>query len=187
MTYSDIVSESINIQTSYNQFVSSSTIYSYLGTISQKGLDSILSTVESTLSRETIPNLAKKKIFNILVEGLQNIFFYHKKVKALVSLKEAFVLVNQNSGHCNIAIGNYMFKEDVEGVKSRIETVNKLDRDELRDLYRGVLDVGGKSEVGGAGLGFIDMAKRSSSQLISNFYPVDNKFVLFTLELKVNY
>ncbi|WP_350110592.1 DUF6272 family protein [Fulvivirga sp.] len=45
--------------------------------------------------------------------------------------------------------------------------------------------MGGESKSGGAGLGFIDMAKRSSGELTSEFVDVDDEHVFFTLELDV--
>ena len=187
MSHSDTLQKTFDISTSYNQFIGSYTIYSYLGEVSQKGLDTILTAAETSLDKVDFPTLARKKIFNILVEGLQNIFLYQKKNKQKDRLNDAFVLVNKADDFCKIVVGNYICRKDTPGVKSRIDVVNKLDEAELKDLYRGVLDIGGKSEVGGAGLGFIDMAKRSSSQLISNFYPVNDDFVFFTLELEVKY
>lgn len=187
MSHSDTLPKTFDISTSYNQFIGSGTIYSYLGEVSQTGLDSILVSAEASLNKVELPTQATKKIFNILVEGLQNIFLYQKKNNQKDKLKNAFVLVNKAEDFCKIVVGNYICKNDTSGVKSRIEIVNNLDEAELKDLYRGVLDIGGKSEIGGAGLGFIDMAKRSSSQLISAFHPVNDDFVFFTLELEVKY
>lgn len=174
-----------DIKNRYNNFIGEMTLFSYLGAISQSKIDCILLSIENSLNSDSFSGLIKKKIYNILVEGLQNIFLYTKKIKCTEAIDQAFVLVNQTAHGYKVIIGNYMYKKDAMGVKSRIEIVNYLERDELKDLYRSVLDIGADSQGGGAGLGIIDMAKRSSKKLVPTFCTVDNDFVFFTLEIEI--
>ncbi len=174
-----------DIKHKYQLFISRSTIYSFLGSITQNELDHIFERLEAALSNSLSSRLAVKKIYNILVEGVQNIFGYLKNKGADDYLLESFVFVNEVSDGYKIITGNFIRREDIKSIESRIQIVNCLDANELKDLYRGVLDVGGTSEGGGAGLGFIDMAKRSTGELIYNFDEVDDNHVFFTLELNV--
>jgi hypothetical protein len=174
-----------DIKHKYDLFISNRTIYSYLGSLTQKELDHILERLEAALSNSLSSRLAIKKIYNILVEGVQNIFGYLRSKASDDYLLESFVFVNEVEGGYKIITGNFMRKQDIKSIESRIQIVNSLDANELKDLYRGVLDIGGTSEGGGAGLGFIDMAKKSTGELIYNFDEVDDKHVFFTLEMNV--
>ncbi|QSE96743.1 SiaB family protein kinase [Fulvivirga lutea] len=174
-----------DIKEKYNRFFSEATVYSYLGHLDKKQLDDVLIHLEKSLSDSLPSKIAIKKIYNILVESLQNIFGYLEGNNENGNFLDAFVFVNKSDSCYHIATGNFMMRKDVRSIKSRIEIVNSLDRDELKDLYRGVLDIGGESQGGGAGLGFIDMAKRSSGELASEFIDVDDEHVFFILELDV--
>lgn len=185
MSNSDVMIRAFDIKEKYNRFATSETVYSYMGRLSKDQLDYVLINLEKSLSTSLSSKLAIKKIYNILVESLQNIYGYLKSNADKDHLLEAFVFVNNNGEDYHIATGNYMHKKDMHSIKSRIEIVNTLDRDELKDLYRGVLDIGGESQGGGAGLGFIDMAKRAKGQLEPEFTEVDDDHVFFTLELDV--
>ncbi len=174
-----------DIQHKYQQLVSENTIYSYLGKLSQEELDAILVRLEASLSNSLQSRMAIKKIYNILVEGVQNIYSYLKNNTADEQLLNAFVFVNGDSEGIRVITGNFLLKQDTRSISSRIEIVNSLSEKELKDLYRGVLDIGGTSERGGAGLGFIDMAKKSKGALKYNFDEIDEQYVFFTLELEV--
>ena len=100
-------------------------------------------------------------------------------------MNEAFVFVNEFKKGYKVITGNYILKHDIRSIQSRIEIVNALQPEELKDLYRGVLQIGGDSEHGGAGLGFIDMAKKASGELVYDFCEVDANHVFFTLETHI--
>lgn len=185
MSNSDIMIRAFDIKEKYNRFVSDKTVYSYLGKLTKEQLDDVLIHLEKALSDSLSSKLAIKKIYNILVESLQNIYGYLQGNAEKEHLLEAFVFVNASGDDYRIATGNYMHKKDIGSIRSRIEIVNTLDRDELKDLYRGVLEIGGESIGGGAGLGFIDMAKRASGLLEPEFIEVDEDHVFFILELDV--
>ena len=53
--------------------------------------------------------------------------------------------------------------------------------EELKELYRGILDVGTVTSGNGAGLGLIDLARKSGRKVSYNFEEIDDKFSFFTL------
>ena len=54
--------------------------------------------------------------------------------------------------------------KNVESLKDKITQVNSLDKDGLKSLYKDVIKGGELSSKGGAGLGFIDMARKKWQQ-----------------------
>jgi hypothetical protein len=175
---------SFNIQGKYKEFVNRGTIFSFLGSFSQDQLDNVLIRTEILLEKSLDSKLIIKKIYNILVESVQNIHKYQINNNQQ-QLNQAFVFVNEFNKGYKVITGNYILKQDVRSIQSRIEIVNALQPEELKDLYRGVLEIGGVSEHGGAGLGFIDMAKKGSGELIYDFCEVDADYVFFTLETNI--
>ncbi len=174
-----------DIKDKYNKLISKNTLYSYLGHLSESELDNILLRTEKTLTKSLSSRLVIKKLYNILLESIQNIYSYLKDKNDHEELLNAYIFVNRIDEKFTILTGNYILKEDVPGIKRRIELINSMTKNELKNLYRGVLDVGDTTERGGAGLGFIDMAKRASSDLVFDFLDVNEKYVFFTLETAV--
>lgn len=184
MVQSNHMVSAFNIKEKYHQLLNTNIEYQFLGSLSQSKLDKVLDEVEHQLNIRNTQKIVLKRIVNILIESLQNIYRYTKNRDS--EFTEMFVIIKSgNDGH-TIITGNYLRDEDVEGIKSRIEMVNALGIEELRDLYRGVLDIGEASHEGGAGLGIIDMAKKSSGKILAEFDEVDNNHAFFTLQLVVN-
>ena len=179
------MTNAIDIRQRFNNLAHENVIYNYMGELSRDELDEILLHLEDGLITSLESRITIKKIYNILVEGLQNIFLY-KLNTDLQLLRQSFVSVNEGGESYHVAFGNFVLKDKASSIESRISIVNALDRDELKSLYRGVLDIGDTSSGGGAGLGFIDMAKRASGPLKYSFEEVDDYHLFFTLELEVD-
>jgi hypothetical protein len=62
-----------------------------------------------------------------------------------------------------------------------LETINKMDKDELKDLYKRQMKEGRLSDKGGAGLGFIDIKRKTGKELEYHFLPISNDTSFFLL------
>ena len=75
---------------------------------------------------------------------------------------------------------------DVHGLRNRLDEVNALNKEELKEYYKKVLNNGEMSLKGGGGLGMIDIARKTGEKLDYNFLEIDNKVSFFTLNIKVS-
>ncbi len=176
-----------DIQDTFNRLLRKGRhIYGYLGELSGINFDTILENVESTLNTEVPDRKSRKKIFSVIIEGLQNLHAYFCEVCDLEGLNDIFICINKDGHLYHIYTGNFLLAEDFKGVESRIKIINALTKEQLRQLYRGVLEYGGASRTGGAGLGFIDLAKRSQEDLMYRYDKVDEEIAFFTLEVVVS-
>jgi predicted O-methyltransferase YrrM len=72
-------------------------------------------------------------------------------------------------------------------VKDRIDQVNSLNAEELKALYKQARLNSRISEVGGAGLGFIDVARKTENKLEFAFFDIDSEnYKYFTLKTQIN-
>jgi UDP-N-acetylglucosamine pyrophosphorylase len=85
----------------------------------------------------------------------------------------------------SIFTGNYILNENIHGLKTRLDEVNSLNKEELKEYYKKVLNNGEMSLKGGGGLGMIDIARKTGEKLGYNFLEIDNKVSFFTLNIKV--
>jgi hypothetical protein len=71
---------------------------------------------------------------------------------------------------------NPIQNEDIDKLKEHINNINNLDKEGLRQLFRSTLTNGKFSSKGGAGLGFIEMAKVSGEKINFSFETIDDKY-----------
>ena len=71
----------------------------------------------------------------------------------------------------------------VDRLRDKIEIVNNKSREELKDLYIETITNGKFSAKGGAGLGFIEMAKSSGNDLEYSFERISEDYSLYTFKV----
>jgi len=81
--------------------------------------------------------------------------------------------------------GNYIKNDKVSGFKSKLDKINSLSHDELKTYYKEMLNNEQMSEKGGAGLGMIDIARKTGEKLKYNFVELANGYSFFSLNIKV--
>jgi hypothetical protein len=162
---------------------------SFKGEMSSDLLTSILQIVEKKLDRFGESGKVKKRIFNILVECLQNLHHHIEKppTGSQQDIPSVIVMVAKNVTGYSVITGNFIMNDNVDELKSRLEEINGMTTDEVRDLYKSVLADGKISEKGGGGLGMIDIARKSGQKLEFGFIPFGTKSSFFSLNVKVKH
>ncbi|MBI9067630.1 MAG: hypothetical protein JEZ09_10085 [Salinivirgaceae bacterium] len=79
-----------------------------------------------------------------------------------------FMTQNRNKQY-NIIAGNLIDNDKVEQLKLQFDELNSLNNHQLKDLYKKVITQGELSAKGGAGVGLIDMARKSGHKLEYQF------------------
>ncbi len=90
-------------------------------------------------------------------------------------------MVSKGEDCYNIITGNVIKNEKVPGLKESLELVNSLDKEGLSKLYKTQIKEGRISEKGGAGLGLIDIAKKTGSVLSYQFKELTDEVSFFIL------
>jgi len=123
----------------------------------------------------------KKKVSFLMAECFQNIVRHGEALenKVEVAPNEGFFLTKNWQDIYYITSGNIIENKKIENVKSQLEKVNSLDKEELKVLYRQVLENQEFTEKGGAGLGLIEMARKSGQKLQYLFKDYNENFSLF--------
>jgi len=167
-------------------------ILSFKGDITQDLLSSVFQIMETRLDQENDKPQLKKKFYHILIECLQNLYHHNE----LMTMEED-VTENEGSGSAifmigrgknnsfRIITGNFMLNSNSEELKKRIDEINGMNPEELRAHYLDKLSTTELSEKGGAGLGMIDMARKSGHKIDYNFHKVSEKFSFFSLAVTV--
>lgn len=125
-----------------------------------------------------------KKVYNIMMESLENLTKHAAKNND--TKNPAIFLLGKDDHFYFLATGNRIPTKEVDGLKKKLDSINNLDKQGLRDLYNKVLTSGeGLTDRGGAGLGIIDMAMKSGFPFVYEFLEIDEEFSFFNLKIKV--
>lgn len=181
----------LNIYDLYKKMESNKILLSFKGAITSELLTSILQIVETRMEELQDASKDRKKVFNVLVEILQNLYHHiddfdvQGTAEEVNNIKSSIFMISRMPEDYQIVTGNYLLTENVEKLKSRIDHVNSLDKVALKQLYKETLNNGEISVKGGGGLGFIDIARKSGQKLEYSFIKIDETYSFFTLIVKV--
>ena len=182
---STIMVDAFNI---YDKMEKNNILLSFKGDITSELLTSILQIMENKMDNMQEEPKMKKKVYNVLVECLQNLYHHMDDVADAAGdvNRSAIFMIGKLNNAYTITTGNYILSENVNGLKSRLDEVNALTKEELKEYYKKVLNNGEMSLKGGGGLGMIDIARKTGEKLEYNFLEIDNKVSFFTLNIKIN-
>ena len=157
----------------------------YCGEFSQELNKTLLAFTERKFKAENLEDNTRRRIFNIMVELLQNIS------KNKVDLPEGtpgidpiFMLGTQSDEYLLMS-SNMISNEKIPPLKSRLDQVNSLDKEGLKQLYKDARLSATFNESAGAGIGIIDIARKAESKLEYSFEELDDKYSLFSLLIRV--
>ena len=177
----------------YEDLKKKNIVLSFKGDITPDLLTSILFVIEQKLDRYNETSKIKRKVFNVLVECLQNLYHHsdedqeEAKVTDKNSVKPSvIVMVAKNKDAYNILTGNMIPSENVSTLKNRLQEINELSKDELKELYLATLTDGKRSRKGGGGLGFLEIARKSGRKLEFGIVPYTKESSFFSLNVKID-
>lgn len=172
----------------HKTMIANNLILVYEGEFTQEITKSVLAMAERNM--DAIGEIAnvKRKVFNVMVECLQNIVKHAEDLneKDEDGLKNnAIFMLGKQVNEYIVTSGNPVRNEVIPKIQGKIEKINALDKDGLKDLYKEIIKNTEISDKGGAGLGFVDMARKSGEKLGFSFEPINDEFAFFALRITV--
>ncbi len=155
----------------------------YEGEITHQITKAFTSLTENNMIKAEDCNSVQKKVFHVMVESLQNISRHADSQYNIVSSKDGrgIFLVSKDDTEYNVTTSNIVANKKIKELKQMLENINKLEKQELDKLYKQKIKEGRLSAKGGAGLGFIDIARKTGQKLIFSFIKIDEEKSFFVL------
>lgn len=158
--------------------------FSYRGSFSNNVL-----TMVTQLFKENVEEKHERlrnKLSFLMIESFQNISRYADSDKKIELDETSEFFMTRNIGDTFYVISaNLIDNKKIPTVKERLEKVNTLDKSELNKLYREVLTNKQINEKGGAGLGFIEMVRKTKGKLPFDFVKIDNEKSMFFMQIEL--
>lgn len=167
----------------YKNFSACSLGYVYKGLFNATLTDKILSLSETNMNITEESSKTQKRVYFVMVESLQNIT-RHQDVHQSQQ-NHSFFVVQNTRGEYNLTSANVVEDDKVEHLRQSIDKINSLNADELKDYYKYVLENTGLSDKGGAGLGLIEMARKSGNKLSYSFNKENESNSFFYFKTKI--
>lgn len=153
----------------------------YNGDFSDEITNKLIELSEYNINNIDTLSKMKKKASFLMAECFQNIVRHGESLDGEIhaTTNEGFFLTKNWQDIYYITSGNLIETPKIANLQRQLEKVNSLDKDELKVLYREVLENEEISDKGGAGLGLIEMARKSGQKLEYVFKDFSDKYALF--------
>lgn len=162
----------------------------YKGNIDSEVINHVLDTVEDKLIQVNEQAKLRKKVYNVLVESLQNLYHHVDKVPSdfedQSAEKYGLLMIKKIENGYKIITGNFIRKENIEKLEERIKRINRSSQEEIKELYKFILNHQRITNKGGGGLGLVDIARKTGNKLGYQFKDYDNEHAFFYLDILVD-
>jgi hypothetical protein len=159
-------------------------LMSFKGVFAQPALVEMGNSIRNTVGSDAVGTVVMKKIFAIFIELSQNILFYSAEKEVDLDGREGGVgilVVSDNGDRYCVSSGNLMLNQNVDRMRERCEKVASMNKEELRAYYNEQRKRDRPADSKGAGLGFIDMARKSDYSLQFAITPFDEQHSFFMI------
>ena len=162
-------------------------IFTYSGNLKFSDIILFKDLIEKILEMQSAENKQKRRIINILIEALQNIYCHGElQLNNLDQSDDCLLLLKKENSIYHIVIGNFIKNSAIENLKTKLDNLNKLEIPDLKKLYREILSKGELTGKGGASIGLVKIFMDSSKNIAYEFKEIKKEHSFFTLEIKVS-
>jgi hypothetical protein len=158
-------------------------MFVYRGVVTNENSVPLLMLLEKEMENSEFGFVGRKRLFMFVLESLQNVSRHSNNSQhADMSL----VVYSKTDNGYTVTTGNVLPTSGIDDLRLRLDEINNLETKEIRNVYRQMLSAAEFSTKGGAGLGLIEMAKKTGNKLDYDFVPLDNEYSYFVLSKTVD-
>ena len=147
--------------------------------------EEVLSLTEAKLTEGDINSALRKRVFNIMIEILENVSKYNPGRETEKKFGMPVVMVRIDDGKFNLTTGNLILNSSVGDLKDKLDKINSFDKDSLKTLYYTSLSSQTIDTDSTNNMGLISMARKSGSKLNYQFEGVNDLYSYFMLTVSV--
>ena len=170
----------------YEELKKDGIIFCFSGPISQTIVESMGETIRRKMKMDLTALSTIQKVFSVFIEQMQNIIHYSAEVTSSgedqkEELKAGTLILGIKDGRFYICCGNYIAAERAKALSKNLATLQSLNKDELKRLYKEQRKAAPPEDSLGAGLGFIEIARKAHQPIDFDIKPVDENVAFFSM------
>ncbi|MDM8558633.1 SiaB family protein kinase [Candidatus Parabeggiatoa sp. HSG14] len=163
--------------------------FCFSGPISQELMVGVGDTLRNKMKLDEANSSTIIKVFSMFVEQAQNIIHYSAEKtpqdQCCAELSSGIIGVGYENGHYYVLCGNVIENEGVDGLCEQLTKLQQMDKDELKRYYKEQRKKKAPNSSKGAGLGFIELARKSVTPIEFDVQKIDEKSSFFSLKTEI--
>ncbi|PWJ44285.1 SiaB family protein kinase [Sediminitomix flava] len=157
----------------------------YMGALNQDFTKMFLAMTEDKMDRKNEKMKVKKRVYHMLVETLQNITRHSAEMSDNPKAGNGLFFIGQDEKAYYVITSNKIENEERKSLCANIDEVNNASEEELKEMYKTQIKSGDLNATGGAGLGLIDLRRKTKEPLQYQFVRLNQEHSLFLLKVSV--
>ncbi|MCP4522495.1 MAG: hypothetical protein GY827_12510 [Cytophagales bacterium] len=175
-----------SVLTIYDEMENNGLSLCYLGEFNQDITKMFTSMAEDEMDRKSEGRAVKKKVYHVMVETLQNMNKHSDELADDLQIGKGLFMIGQKEETYFVITSNRITKDKRPSLESAIDQVNNATPEELKEMYKKQIREGSISDRGGAGLGLIDIARKTDEKLDYEFLYLNEDYYYFILKVEIN-
>lgn len=164
-------------------------IFCFRGPISQDLLLVLGESIRNKMNANDFTYNTVQKVFSSFVEMAQNIIHYSSEREdvnklGIHNLGAGLLTIGTDNQSVYISSGNKIEKTNVQRIQSKLDPILAMNKDELKIYYKEQRKMAREKSSKGAGLGFIEMARKVES-LDYSIKNLDSQHAFFSIKAVV--
>ncbi len=174
-----------SISNIYDEMMDNGFSLVYLGEFSHEITKMFTAMAESDMEKHSEERSVQRKVYHVMVETLQNMNKHSDELQEK-NVGNGLFIIGKKHDTYYVITSNRVAKKHKDRLEQSLITVNNASIDELKEMYKKQIKEGRISEKGGAGLGLIDIARKTGEPINFQFLPLDDDYFFFILKVEIN-
>ncbi len=170
----------------YDELFTNGVSLVYLGEFNHEITKMFTSMAEDDLERQSTTMSVKRRVYHVMVETLQNMNRHSDEITKDENIGKGLFMIGKRNDSYFVITSNRVTLDNKEKLEGALTQINTATKEELKEMYKKQIKGGKLSEKGGAGLGLIDIARKTTGRLDYHFIPYDAEEYLFILNVEIN-
>jgi Family of unknown function (DUF6272) len=171
-------------------------IFAYSGYVTEPVLSGVGEALKQKLTIDDADTKTLRSVFAVFVEQMQNIIRYSAEMahpplppasdaRALMEIRYGILTIGREGQDYVVCAGNLIQRSDVEHLRAKLSKIKGMSKEELKALYKEQLRAEPERGSKGAGLGLMEIARRSTKPIEFDFANVDGDHSFFALKATI--
>ncbi len=174
------------IEIIYDNIIANGINLMYIGKFSHNIIKMFIAMAEDDMKKGAVDVSISRRVYHTMVEILQNMNRHSDEIADASAVGRGLFMIGKKKDNYFIITSNKIKNSSIKSLKDSIELINSSTLEQLNDLYTNQLRFGRITEKGGAGLGLLDIARKTNKALQFNFIPINKIYSYFLLKVVID-
>lgn len=179
----------LNLYTLKEKFNQDGILICFSGPFSHSIIEELGHAVKKYLESEQASRTSMMDVFSTFIELTQNVRNYAARKEAEGNTDRDFnsgiVIIGRNKESYVVSSGNFMEIEDLKIIADKLETLRVMSPEELKNAWKTRIRQETPPDATGAGLGLIDMSRKSTKPLEYSIDSLDERYAFFSIKATI--